>query len=155
MYSHCSHTIGHRFRAHTTSCVGRLYPKLTKYCLPSQHLSSAFSRPSHIVSGQLLLDDGYMTRSMHCTVMSSSSPLWCKMGPLFWGTVVQDVWISHSASLGDDADRTVGSYDKVGKNTQWGRDSVFNNGCQVNWTVSCQRNNYFPTSLKSSKLIKA
>lgn len=155
MYSHCSHTIGHRFRAHTTSCVGRLYPKLTKYCLPSQHLSSAFSRPSHIVSGQLLLEDGYMTRSMHCTVMSSSSPLWCKMGPLFWGTVVQDVWISHSASLGDDADRTVGSYDKVGKNTQWGRDSVFNNGCQVNWTVSCQRNNYFPTSLKSSKWIKA
>ena len=155
MYSHGSHTIGHRFRAHTTSCIGRLYPNLTKYCLPSQHLSSAFSRPSHIVSGQLLLDDGYMTRSMHCTVMSSSSPLWCKMGPLFWGTVVQDVWISHSASLGDDADRTVGSYDKVGKNTQWGRDSVFNNGCQVNWTVSCQRNNYFPTSLNSSKWIKA
>ena len=68
---------------------------------------------------------------------------------------MQDVWISHSASLGDDADRTVGSYDKVGKNTQWGRDSVFNNGCQVNWTVSCQRNYSFPTSLKSSKLIKA
>ena len=155
MYFPYSHIIGHWFRAHTISCIRRLYPNLTKYCLPSQHLTWAFSRPSRIVSGQLLLDDGYMTRSTHCTVMSSLSPLWCKIGPSFWGSVVQDVWIRHSASLGDDADRTVGNYDKVGKNIEWGKDSVVNNWCWVNWTVSCQRNNYFPSSLKTSKWIKA